>query len=70
MLAPDQILAIAHADATRSYRDLSRCRIHLTLEADGWHLSYDLKDPNLKGGGPNYLIDGHTGAILSKRYEQ
>ena len=40
------------------------------LEDDGWHVDYELKDPRLKGGGPHYIIDPHTGAILSKRYEQ
>jgi hypothetical protein len=29
-----------------------------------------LRDPNLQGGGPHYVIDAETGAILSKRYEQ
>jgi hypothetical protein len=70
VLAGDQVLAIAQADAARVYRDLSAYRIQLALEADGWHVDYELKDPRLKGGGPHYLIDAHTGAIVSKRYEQ
>jgi hypothetical protein len=65
-----QALAIAQADATRVYRDLSPYRIQVVLEDDGWHVDYELKDPRLKGGGPHYLIDAHTGAIVSKRYEQ
>jgi len=69
-LAGDQILAIAQADASRVYRDLSTYRIQLMLENDGWHVDYDLKDPRLKGGGPHYVIDAQTGAITSKRYEQ
>jgi hypothetical protein len=69
-LAGDQVLAIAQADASRAYRDLSFYRIQLVLEADGWHVDYELKDAKLKGGGPHYIIDSHTGAILSKRYEQ
>jgi hypothetical protein len=40
------------------------------MEDDCWHTDYELKDPNLKGGGPHYVIDSATGAILSKRYEQ
>jgi hypothetical protein len=63
-------LAIAQADARTVYRDLSLYRIQLVLEDDGWHVDYDLKDPRLKGGGPHYLIDARTGAILSKRYQQ
>ena len=69
-LAGDQVLAIAQADAARVYRDLSPYRITLVLEVDGWHVDYELKNPRLKGGGPHYIIDAHTGAIVSKRYEQ
>lgn len=69
-LAGDQALAIAQADAARAYRDLSPFRIQMALEDEGWHVDYELKDPRLKGGGPHYIIDAHTGAILSKRYEQ
>lgn len=70
MLASDQALTIAQADASRVYRDLSPYRIQLVLEADGWHVDYEPKDRKLKGGGPHYIIDGHTGTIVSKRYEQ
>jgi hypothetical protein len=69
-LAGDRALAIAHADAATAYRDLTPYRICLTLEEDGWHIDYELKDPKLKGGGPHYIIDARTGAILSQRYEQ
>jgi hypothetical protein len=65
-----EALRIAHADAAAAYRDLSLYRIHLTLETDGWHIDYELKDPKLKGGGPHYLIDPNTGAIVWKKYEQ
>jgi hypothetical protein len=66
----DQALAAAQADALRAYRDLSPYRVSLVLEDDGWHVDYDLKDPRRKGGGPHYLIDAATGAIVNKRYEQ
>jgi hypothetical protein len=69
-IAGDKALAIAQADAARAYRDLSPFRIQIVLEDDGWHVDYELKDPRLKGGGPHYIIDAHTGEILSKRYEQ
>ena len=69
-LAGDQVLAVAQADATKVYRDLSTYRIQLALEEDGWHVDYELKDPRLKGGGPHYIIDAQTVAIISKRYEQ
>lgn len=66
----DRVLTIAQADASRVYRDLSIYRIELVLEADGWHVDYELKSSGLKGGGPHYLIDAQTEAIVSKRYEQ
>jgi hypothetical protein len=69
-LAGDRVLAIAQADAASAYRDLSPYRICLALEEDGWHIDYELKDPNLTGGGPHYVIDAESGVILSKRYEQ
>jgi hypothetical protein len=69
-LPTHEILAIAEADALKAYRDLSPYSIRLTLEADGWHVDYDLKDPKLMGGGPRYVIDRESGAILSKRYYQ
>ena len=70
ILAGDQVLAVAQADAARVYRDLNSYRIQLVLEDDGWHVDYELKDRRLKGGGPHYIIDALTGAIISKRYEQ
>ena len=69
-IAGDRALAIAQADAATAYRDLSGYRIQLALEADGWHVDYDLKNPQLKGGGPHYVIDATAGRIVSKRYEQ
>ena len=70
VLAADQALTIAQADAVQAYRDLSGYRIRLGLEADGWHVDYELKDPKYKGGGPHYVIDPCTGTIVAKRYEQ
>jgi hypothetical protein len=44
-------LRIAHADAEKVYRDLSGYRIVLALEADGWHIDYQLKSTTAVGGG-------------------
>ena len=57
-------------EAEAAYRDLYCFRIQLSLEADGWHIDYDPKNPKLHGGGPHYVIDPVTGTIKSKRYEQ
>ncbi len=66
----DEALRVARLDAERAYRDLTRYRISVCLETDGWHVDYDLKDPRVNGGGPHYVIDTGSGAILQKRYEQ
>ena len=70
IIAQDQALTIAQADAVKAYRDLSGYRIQIVLETDGWHIDYDLKNPRLKGADPHYVVDASTGAIFSKRYEQ
>jgi hypothetical protein len=66
----DRALQIAQADAERAYRDLSGYRITILLKDDGWHIDYELAKTGVAGGGPHYVIDAQTGAILSKRYEQ
>jgi len=69
-IAGDRALAIAQADAVKTYRDLARFRIELMLESDGWHVDYNLKDAKLKGGGSHYVIDSVSGEISRKRYDQ
>lgn len=66
----DVVLRIARQDAESAYRDLSRYRITLVLQPDGWHVDYDLTRPGVAGGGPHYVIDAATGAILHKCYKQ
>lgn len=70
LLTCDEALAIARRDAELVYRDLSGFRIIVEPRADGWHVDYELQDSRHKGGGPHYVIDKTTGAIVSKRYEQ
>jgi hypothetical protein len=69
-ITSDQALHIARLDGERAYDDLSGYRTTLVLDDDGWHVDYELKNANLNGGGPHYLIDQQTGQILFKRYEQ
>ena len=69
-ITSDQALRIARQDAERVYRDLSSYRATVSLEPDGWHVDYELKDPQVQGGGPHYVIDSGDGAILAKQYEQ
>jgi hypothetical protein len=70
VIPPYRVLEIAHEDASRAYRDLTPYTIRLVLQADGWHVDYELPSSQTKGGGPRYVIDPTTGAILSKRYTQ
>ncbi|MFL5242627.1 MAG: hypothetical protein ACJ8FY_11020 [Gemmataceae bacterium] len=65
-----EALRIAHLDAEVAYRDLSGYQISLTLQPDGWHVDYEISGALMAGGGPHYVIDAGTGAIVSKRYEQ
>ena len=65
-----QALVAAEADAQRAYGDLSSYRISVRLEADGWHVEYELADAQVQGGGPHYIIDAQTGQIVSKKYYQ
>ena len=69
-IVSDKALQIARLDAEKVYQDLGRFRIEVVLEPDGWHVEYSLKDPNLNGGGPHYVIDAATGNIVSKKYYQ
>ena len=64
------VLGVAQADALKAYGDLVIYGICMSLEADGWHVDYELRDARWKGGGPHYVIDATTAAILSKTYEQ
>jgi hypothetical protein len=66
----DTALRVARMDAERVYRNLSEYRAVVSLEKDGWHVDYALKDILLQGGGAHYVIDAKSGAILEKRYEQ
>ncbi len=68
-ITSDQALKIARLDAERVYRDLGPYRASVSLEQDGWHVDYELKDSHLQGGGPHYVIAA-DGAILAKQYEQ
>jgi hypothetical protein len=66
----DEALRIARLDGEKAYRDLSDFYVAVALEADGWHVDFELKDSNWCGGGPHYIIDPMDGRILWKIYEQ
>jgi len=66
----DQALSVTHLDSERAYGDVSRFRVQVSLEPDGWHVEYQVKNPLTKGGAPHYVIDASSGQIISKRYYQ
>jgi hypothetical protein len=70
VIASDEALRVARLEAEKAYRDLSGYRAIVVLEADGWHVDYELKDPNLNGGGPHFVIDPSDGRVLWRLYEQ
>jgi hypothetical protein len=69
-VSADAALRIAQLDAEKKYRDLSPYRIAIALEDNQWRIDYEVRNHNVQGGGPHYLIDAVTGAIVSKRYAQ
>jgi hypothetical protein len=70
VITSDEALRIARLDGETAYGDLSAFQITLTYQQDGWHVDYEFADVLMAGGGPHYVIDGTTGRIVSKRYEQ
>jgi hypothetical protein len=66
----EEALKIARADAEKAYGELSPNRVLITLESDGWHVAYELRNPNQQGGGPQYVINAATGAVIAKKYSQ
>ena len=66
----NQALHIARQDALTAYRDLDAYDVTIEMQHRNWKIDYTPKNKATQGGGPQYLIDGDTGEILSKRYEQ
>jgi hypothetical protein len=62
-IASDEALRIARLQGERAYCDLSKYRVSVVLEADSWHVDYQLKDSNLNGG-PHFVIDPSDGRIV------
>jgi len=71
-ISSHEALAIASADGTPVYGELSRFRIEIILEDDGWHIAHYIpqRGRRIAGGGPHYVINAETGQIVSKKYYQ
>lgn len=63
-------LQIARWDAEQVYRDLSIYQVEVHEDGDFWYIDYELKDSQMTGGGPHYVISKTDGVIVNKRYEQ
>jgi hypothetical protein len=72
VVSSQQAIAIAEADALPRYGAewLNKLAIRAMLHDDGWHIEYYQWRPRWTGGGPHYVIDANTGAIVSKKYYQ
>ena len=70
MIDKKKALEIAQENAGKVYRDLSVYAVKIELQTNNWHIDYILKDKNLDGGGPHYIISAETGQILEMRFEQ
>jgi hypothetical protein len=70
MINKEKALEIANENAVKFYSDLSVYDVVARLEDDNWHIDYILKDKNLDGGGPHYIISAITGEIADMRFEQ
>ena len=70
VITSDEALRIVNRDMARWYCEMGVDRIEITLEFDGWHVNYELKDGTLNGGGPHYVNDATTGEIVTKKYYQ
>ena len=70
VVSRQQAIAIAEADALPVYGDLTDLTLEVALHDDGWHVEYWVRKPRVAGGGPHYVIDATTGAIVSKKYYQ
>ena len=70
MIDKERAVAIAKENAGKFYSDLSVYDVLVQLRDNNWHVDYILKDKNLDGGGPHYIISAATGEITDMRFEQ
>jgi len=68
-ISEDQARQIARRDAEAKYSDLTKCSAQAKLEGTAWHVEYVYIGKGV-GGCPIYVIDAHSGQILSKEYYQ
>jgi RHS repeat-associated protein len=64
-------LQIAKADFARLVGSVDNYVVVISVETDGWHITFHLKTRGASfGGGANYILDKETGKILDKKLQQ
>lgn len=66
----EKAIEVSKKDALMVYGDITMYDIKAKLENGNWIIDYILKNEQLVGGGPHYVISATTGEILEYRYEQ
>jgi hypothetical protein len=66
----EKAITIAREDAVKAYGSVEAFNVFACETARSWHVIFELKDADLNGGAPEYIIDKKTGNILRKTYEQ
>lgn len=70
LLDKESAISIAKEDAAKAYKSLEGFDVFACETPRVWHVFFELKDGNLDGGTPEYIIDKKTGSILRKNYYQ
>ena len=66
----ESAIELARRDALKEGEDLELYEIIAIEQTDNWRVVFKIKDKNLNGGGPKYLIDKNTGEIISRQTTQ
>ena len=69
MIPEAEARRIAAEDAKTAYKQLGDYDVSAQLEGGEWRVTYTPRPPKM-GGGPAYVIDAHSGKIVSKKYYQ
>jgi len=73
LISREAAIDIATQDARRVFVNPGELDVYVpaaSLTEEGWRVDFEFRDRGLTGGGPHYLIDGHSGRILRRRFEQ
>ncbi|MFL6332501.1 MAG: hypothetical protein ACJ754_04070 [Pyrinomonadaceae bacterium] len=66
----ESAIELARQDAIKEGENLELYEIIAIEQTDNWRVVFKIKNKNLNGGGPKYLIDKNTGEIISRQTTQ